>query len=388
MRDSDATADDAAPHLSDLFVAPSGAPELTVVVPCYNERQNVGPMAALLDRALVGLAWEVVFVDDDSPDGTADAARTLGRADARIRCLRRVGRRGLSSAVIEGALSSSADFVVCIDGDLQHDETRIPDMLHLLRRDDCDLVVGSRHAPGGDDGGLASASRRRLSRFGIGLARAILPVPLDDPMSGFFAIRRPLFERLAPRLTGQGFKILLDLVLASGTPLRVREVAYVFRDRAAGASKLDALVLAQFAGLLIDKALGGRLPLRFVSFACVGLVGVLVDLGVLGAAHRAGLGFTAAQTVATLVAMVANFQLNNSLTYRDQRLRGRHLWQGLLLFVLVCGLGAAANVSIAAMLYRLGYAGGLLAGAAGAVVSGVWNYAVSATLVWQSGRRR
>ncbi len=358
-------------------------PELTIVVPCYNERPNVAPMAVRLDAALAGIRWEVVFVDDDSPDGTAEAARALARVDPRVRCIRRVGRRGLSSAVIEGALSSSADFVACIDGDLQHDETRIPEMLRILRGGDCDLVVGSRHVAGGDAAGLSSAWRHRLSNAGIRLAQAMLPARLSDPMSGFFALPRPLFESLAPRLTGQGFKILLDLVLASPTPLRVREVAFVFRDRVAGASKLDALVLTQFAGLLIDKSLGGRVPPRFISFACVGLFGVLVDLAVLAAAHRLGIAFTPAQALATLVAMVANFQLNNSITYRDHRLRGARLWWGLLLFMLVCGLGAAANLGIAAALYRQRYVGGLLAGTAGAVVSGVWNYAVSATLVWQ-----
>ena len=374
-------------RLAGPLAAEADVPEITVVVPCYKERPNVAPMVGKLAAALAGVRWEVVFVDDDSPDGTADAARALARLDPRVRCIRRVGRRGLSSAVIEGGLSSSADYIACIDGDLQHDETRIPEMLALLRSGDCDLVVGSRHVDGGDAGGLSSPWRHRLSNTGIRLAQAMLPVRLSDPMSGFFAMQRPIFERLTPRLTGQGFKILLDLVLAAPEKLRVREVAFVFRNRSAGESKLDALVLTQFAGLLIDKSLGGRVPLRFISFACVGIFGVLVDLVVLTGLRHLGVGFDSAQAIATLVAMVANFQLNNSITYRDQRLRGPRLWRGLLLFVLVCGLGAAANLGIAAALYRQNYAGSLLSGAAGAVVSGVWNYAVSATLVWQYRRR-
>ena len=365
-------------------LAPPPPAELTVVVPCYNERPNVAILVDRLAATLAGVAWEVVFVDDDSPDGTAEEARALARRDARVRCLRRIGRRGLASAVIEGALSSSADFVAVMDGDLQHDETRLPDMLAALRAGECDVVVASRHVAGGDAAGLAGAWRHRLSRSGIRLAQATLPVALTDPMSGFFALPRPLFERLAPKLTGQGFKILLDLLLSASPPLRVAELPARFHARTAGESKLDALVLIQFAGLLLDKRLHGLVPLRFIAFALVGAAGVLVHLAVLTLARYGGLAFESAQVVATIGAMAANFQMNNALTYRDRRLRGAALWRGLVLFMLVCGLGAIANVGIAQTLYA-GHLGWTPAGAAGAAIGVVWNYAVSATLVW--GRR-
>ena len=365
-------------------LAPPPPAELTVVVPCYNERPNVAILVDRLAATLAGVAWEVVFVDDDSPDGTAEEARALARRDARVRCLRRIGRRGLASAVIEGALSSSADFVAVMDGDLQHDETRLPDMLAALRAGECDVVVASRHVAGGDAAGLAGAWRHRLSRSGIRLAQATLPVALTDPMSGFFALPRPLFERLAPKLTGQGFKILLDLLLSASPPLRVAELPARFHARTAGESTLDALVLIQFAGLLLDKRLHGLVPLRFIAFALVGAAGVLVHLAVLTLARYGGLAFESAQVVATIGAMAANFQMNNALTYRDRRLRGAALWRGLVLFMLVCGLGAIANVGIAQTLYA-GHLGWTPAGAAGAAIGVVWNYAVSATLVW--GRR-
>ena len=319
-----------------------------------------------------------------SPDGTAAEVQRLAASDGRVRCIRRIGRRGLSSAVIEGALASSARYVAVMDGDLQHDETRLPAMLAALRAGTADLVVGSRHAAGGDAAGLGSSWRHRVSGLGIGLARLFLPVRLADPLSGFFALPRPLFERLAPRLTGAGFKILLDLVLTGGKELRVVEIPFVFRPRREGESKLDVLVAIQFAALLLDKVSGGLLPLRFAAFACVGAIGVLVNLAVLGVLTKlAGLGFEVAQSLATLVAMLANFELNNRVTYRDQRLRGRLLWQGRVIFVLVCGIGAVANVGIAGMLYRR-HAGWSLAGAAGAAIGVVWNYAVSATLVWRA----
>ncbi len=363
---------------------PSHAPTLSVIVPCYNERPNVAPMIAKLDAALAGIAWEVIYVDDDSPDGTAAEVRRIAQTDARVRCIRRVGRRGLASAVIEGALSSSAAFVAVIDGDLQHDETRLPVMLEALRTGDYDLAVASRHVEGGDNAGLAGRWRHMLSDGGIALSQAFLPVKLTDPMSGFFMLPRPLFEELAHGLNGQGFKILLDLVLSSPAPLRVKEVPATFRERVAGESKLDLLVMIQFGGLLLDKICGGVLPLRFISFALVGGFGVLVHLAILGGLrHFTGLGFEVEQTIATIVAMVFNFKLNNSITYRDQRLRGPRLWRGMVLFIVVCGVGAIANIGIANTLYE-SHATWTAAGAIGAVIGVVWNYAMSATLVWRA----
>jgi dolichol-phosphate mannosyltransferase len=360
------------------------APELTVVIPCYNERPNVAPLVEKLETALFGIAWEAVFVDDDSPDGTVAEVRRIAQTDPRVRCIRRIGRRGLASAVIEGALASSARFVAVIDGDLQHDETKLPDMLAALRTGRYDLAVGSRYAEGGDSSGLPSHWRHALSDGGIRLAQLFLPVRLTDPMSGFFMLPRPLFEELAGSLTGQGFKILLDLALSSPAPLRVIEIPFRFHERIAGESKLDALVLTQFAGLLLDKVFAGLLPLRFISFALVGALGVVVHLAVLTAALKlTGLHFEAAQALATAVAMVFNFQLNNDITYRDMRLRGPRLWRGLLLFMLVCSLGGVANVGIAQVLYE-SHTTWSIAGAIGAVIGVVWNYAVSATLVWRA----
>lgn len=364
--------------------ASTGAPVLTVVVPCFNERPNVVPMIAKLEAALAGLAWEVVYVDDNSPDGTTQEVRRIARQDGRVRCIRRIGRRGLASAVIEGALSSSADYVAVIDGDLQHDETRLPVMLAALRDGGHDLAVASRHVDGGDNTGLGTRWRHALSDGGIKLAQTFLPVRLNDPMSGFFMMPRPLFEELARGLNGQGFKILLDLVLSSPAPLRVLEIPAHFRERVAGESKMDALVMMQFAGLLLDKVFGGLLPLRFFSFALVGVLGVIVHLFVLGLLrHFTTMGFAADQAIATVVAMVFNFQLNNAVTYRDQRLKGPRLWRGLLLFLVVCGFGAIANVGIAQVLYEQ-HTAWTVAGAIGAVIGVVWNYAVSATLVWRA----
>jgi dolichol-phosphate mannosyltransferase len=361
--------------------------DLTVVVPCRNEAENVPVMIDRLGHALSGIAWEVVFVDDDSPDGTAAVAKAIARRDPRVRCIRRINRRGLASACLEGMLASAAPFVAVIDGDLQHDEALLPRMLAALRRGEADVVVGSRRVPGGDDADGLSPVRRAVSEAGVTLARTMLPVPLADPMSGFFALPRPLMEELAPRLTATGFKILLDLLLSSPRPLRVLELPYAFRARQRGTSKLDAGVMLEYLGLLVDKALGGRVPPRFVVFCAVGMVGVLVHLSALALLN--GLqdaSFAAAQGGATLVAMTSNFLLNNRVTYRDRRLRGAGLPRGLLLFYLVCGIGAAANVGVATLLVQDGILAWGAAGVAGALITVVWNYAVSSTLVWPGGR--
>ncbi len=359
-------------------------PRLAVVIPCYNEASNVAPLVARLDAALAGIAWEAIFVDDNSPDGTAARVQRIAAHDPRVRCLRRIGRRGLASACIEGMLATAAPFVAVMDGDLQHDETILPAMLAALESGEAEIAIGSRNIAGGASAGGLGAWRQRLSDGGAALAARALPMPVADPMSGFFALPRPLLHQVAPALTGTGFKILLDILLSAGRPLRVREMPYAFRAREAGASKLDAGVMLEFLGLLIDKALGGLVPLRFVAFALVGGVGVLVHLAVLGAAHGTlGIGFGPAQWLATLVAMTANFALNNRFTYRDRALHGPALLRGLVLFYVVCGIGAAANVGIAGLLLRDGIAGWGVAGAAGAALTVVWNYAVSSTLVWR-----
>jgi dolichol-phosphate mannosyltransferase len=257
-------------------------------------------------------------------------------------------------------------------------------MLSALQAGGYDLAVASRHVEGGDSAGLSSRWRHMLSDGGIWLAQAFLPVRLTDPMSGFFMLPRTLFEELARSLNGQGFKILLDLVLSSHAPLRVLEVPARFRERAAGESKMDALVMIQFGGLLLDKVFGGLLPLRFFSFALVGALGIVIHLSVLAVLRETSpLGFESEQAIATLVAMAFNFELNNVITYRDQRLRGPRLWRGLLLFMVVCGFGAVANVGIAQVLYER-HTTWTVAGGIGAMIGVVWNYAVSATLVWRA----
>jgi dolichol-phosphate mannosyltransferase len=359
-------------------------PEFSIVVPTYKERANVAELVARLRRVLAGIHWEVIFVDDDSPDGTADAVRELARVDRRVRCLQRVGRRGLSSACVEGMLASSAPYVAVMDADLQHDESLLPDMLRALRAGDVDVVVGSRYVEGGGVGNW-DASRLRKSRFATRLARFAVKVPLSDPMSGFFALRSGVLHDTVRNLSAIGFKILLDILASSPDRLRVRELPYQFRERIAGESKLDSKVAWDYLMLILDKTLGRFIPVRFVVFMMVGGLGVFVHLAVLTAMFKwAGSSFLSGQSVATLVAMTFNFIVNNLFTYRDRRLSGWGWLWGWVTFVLACSIGALANVGIATYLFQEEKAFWVLSAIAGIVVGAVWNYAVTSIYTWKS----
>ncbi|MGH7109834.1 MAG: glycosyltransferase [Stellaceae bacterium] len=360
---------------------PAPGAELAIIVPTYNERGNIEVLFGRLDAALAGIAWEVITVDDDSPDGTAATVRRLARDDVRLRCIQRIGRRGLSSAVVEGMLASSAPYLAVIDGDLQHDERLLPHMLAAMKAEHIDIVVGSRYGGGGGTGAW-DPRRRAVSTLATRLARLVLAAELSDPMSGFFMLSRPAFERTVRHLSGQrGFKILLDLFASTPVPFRFKELPYVFAERRHGESKLDGFVVWEYLMLLAEKLTRGYLPGRFLSFAMIGGAGVAVHLATLAAALFV-LAFPTAQAIAAVVAMTGNFTLNNLLTYRDRRRSGCRFLSGLASFYAVCSLGAAANVALASVAFAHHYPW-WLAGLVGVAVGVVWNYAVSSLLTWR-----
>ena len=357
-------------------------PELAVVIPTLNEKDNVVPLVELLDAVLDGVSWEVIFVDDDSPDATAKRIREISRRDRRVRCLQRIGRRGLTTACIEGALATSAPYVAVMDADMQHDEKLLPQMLATLKSEPVDLVVGSRYVVGGGIGGWNSA-RASMSAFATRLSGLICKADIADPMSGFFMLRREVLEGALRRLSGQGFKILLDILASSPRPLQFRELPYEFRERQRGESKLDTLVAWEYMMLIADKLVGHIVPVRFALFAFVGGIGLLIHMSTLWFALTVvGVTFDPAQASAAVAAMTSNFFLNNMFTYRDRRLRGLALLRGLVSFYAICALGAVANVGIAGYVFSRNEVW-WLAGLAGVAVGSVWNYAVSSVFTWK-----
>lgn len=364
-------------------------PQLAVVVPTYNERANIVSLYDKVAAALDNTPFEFIVVDDDSPDGTADAVRQMSRQHPNVRVVHRIGRRGLSSACVEGIQASAAPYFAIIDADHQHDERILPSMLARALAGD-DIVVGTRYAGEGSASGGLSSTREKGSRLATRLSNLVTGQQLSDPMSGFFLMRREVFDEIAPNLSEEGFKILLDIIVnatrarrAEDGQLRIGEVPYEFRARNAGESKMSPLIVVQFLGLLLSNLTAGVLPTSFLLFALVGLSGVIVHIATLAFTHEVlRLSFDVCQITATMVAMTTNFILNNEFTYADKKLRGWRFWFGLLTFYAICSFGTIANVSVANWIYSLSpelYVAGL----AGAVMSVVFNYAVSRVFTWR-----
>lgn len=358
--------------------------DLAIILPTLNERGNLAPLVERIDRAIgSAAAWEVIIVDDDSKDGTADEARALALTDPRVRVIQRIGRRGLASAAIEGFCATAAPFVAVMDADHQHDPALLPGMLAALKAGEADICVASRFAEGASTAEWAAPEREKLSTYANAIARRITGVDLTDPMSGYFMLPSNAARALVPRLTGIGFKILLDLLATSDTTMRVKEFPLNFAARREGESKLDRAILFDFLAGLYDKTLGKVIPTRFALFGTVGALGVVVHFIVLTSLlFLFGHHFTFAQSGAVLVAMSFNFWLNNWLTYRDKRLTGAlALLRGWIGFIATCAIGGFANVAIATFLEAQGVFW-VLAALAGIVVGSVWNYALSSRFVW------
>lgn len=356
--------------------------ELAVIVPTFNEGENITELYARLERTLADVRWEMIVVDDDSPDDTSVRARELGRPGHEVRVIRRIGRRGLSTAVIEGMLSTGAEKLAVIDADLQHDETVLPQMLEILRKSDTEIVIGSRYVEGGGIGEW-NRTRASMSSFATRLARLVLHADVSDPMSGFFMIRRDSFERVVRDLSGEGYKILLDIFASAQPPLRYKEVPYTFRPRLHGESKLDGAVLWEYLILIADKWVGNYIPARLLLFAIVGGTGVVIHFSILSLLFLSlGEGFATSQLFATVGAMTTNYIFNNLVTYRDQRKRGFGFVKGLVGFYLICSVGLIGNVGIANAIFGMKYQWWAAAGA-GILIGTIWNYAASSMFVWK-----
>lgn len=363
------------------------APELAVVIPTLNERDNVGPLIERLESALTGLRWEAVFVDDDSGDGTAALLREIGRSKPYVRVLQRIGRRGLTSACIEGMMASGAPYLAVIDADLQHDESILPEMLRKIRDEKLDLVVASRNLEVGGMGEFPEA-RVRLSEAGKRLSRFVARADLSDPMSGYFLVERHFLEEVVGRMSAISFKVLVDLVSSTKRPVRFAEVPYQFRARLHGESKLDPNTLVEFLVLILHKAIGGIVPVRFVLFSIVGSVGVLLHLIVLSIAIELREStFSEGQVIATAIATMSNFLLNNEFTFRDRKLRGPALITGGAIYFAVCAAGGLSSLALALWLNGHGTPW-WVAGAAGTIISAVWNFGVSSVFTWPEKRSR
>lgn len=356
---------------------------ISIIVPVFNEVDNIAPLLEQIASALDGHEWEVIFVDDASTDGTTDAAYRLSVGNERVRLILRLWDRGLARSTIQGMLSAKGEMLCVMDGDGQHDPKFIPQLMALLHEGPYDTVSAARRLGGNAiESGALSKTREKLSQIGNSISSLIVGRRLDDPLTGFFLIRRDAFLDVAPRLTDPGFKLLLD-ILHSKKDMRHAELPFDFGSRMSGESKLDSFIVWQFATYLLSKLTRELLPPSLISFLIVGASGLLVHFSVLYVALAWAASFSVAQLAATFVAASSNFLLNNLLTFRDRRLRGWKQFRGYCEFMAASSIGIIANVSAATITYdRLGQMI-VLSTLAGIAIDTIWKFAVAKRLIWR-----
>jgi dolichol-phosphate mannosyltransferase len=361
-------------------------PELTIIIPTFNECDNVEELILKLSIVLRDINYEVIFVDDDSPDKTYLKLREISINNPNIRFIHRIGRRGLSSACVEGMLSTSAPFFLIMDADMQHDESIIVKMYNFVKNHNYDVAIGSRYI---DTGKILNWNKDRIimSELATKLSSFIFKQKIKDPLSGFFMLKREVFDNSFRKLSNIGFKILLDILTVQNTELKIIEVPYTFKARKFGESKLDNVIIWQFVILLIDKKFGKWMSLNFIQFSIVGFFGLFIHLGTLYLLHSTStISFINAQIISTFIAITFNYVANNSLTYSNLKLRGLNFLKGWVLFNCICGFGALANFALSDYLYELhsfAQVNWLMPAVAGILIASVWNYSTSTFFIWE-----
>jgi dolichol-phosphate mannosyltransferase len=367
------------------------APDLSLIICTLNEGEAIANVVTEICDTLKGLSFEIIVLDDDSADATQSEVLRLQSAYPMVRLHVRKGERGLSSAAIKGWDIARGRYLGVMDGDGQHDPKAILALAQMIMRGDKDLVCVSRYLGKSQTGlGFFRDLGSKAATFATGL---VLKAPLTDPLSGCFMMTREWYVSARPKLTGVGFKILVDLVASTKIKPRFGEVKASLRQRQGGVSKLDLRVVLDLGALLVEKATGGLLPARFVLFAGVGVSGVMVNVLVLYLFQLTGYdtqnNFQLPYFVGILVSMTSNFFINNSITFRDKRLKGTALITGLLGFYLACAPGGVLNYFIAVwmkpelMIWLNPAAAFLLAGVIPAFLIGILNYWLSKILSWR-----
>ena len=361
---------------------------LSLILPTFNEAENLPVLLPKLEEVLKNIPHEIIIVDDDSPDGTSRIAKELAEHISDLHVIRRIGRRGLSSAVVEGFLAAKGDVLAVMDADGQHDLTLIPKLYDAVHGGG-NVAIGSRYVEGGSVGKW-DERRYMLSRIATGMAVRLCKVEVRDPMSGFFALDRRTFEATLPRLNPKGFKILLDFLVHVPKGTTAKEIPFTFGTRLHGESKLSRRVQIEFLEYLYDVTFGKYIPLTFVKYCIVGTLGIVVHVSMyelLSSIFRdaSGLslyGFSLSVIGAIETAIIFNFLLNNVWTFAHIKLKGFKMLQGFITFNLACAVGALANYATSAFLFSQGITD-LLAVILGAFVGVFWNYTINRLMTWR-----
>ena len=360
-------------------------PNLSIVIPTYNERENISKILEKLRKSLKAIKYEIVFVDDNSPDGTSEEIQVFMKKSQNVHLIRRIGRRGLSGAIIEGIFASKASLVGIMDCDLQHDESKLLEMLALFNKNtSLDVVIGSRFAEDGEISNRAFSKIREIGSKTITVViKKLLNINSTDPLSGFFMVKRDSFLSRSNKLQTQGFKVLADFLAVSGHNIEVEEIGYKFKNRVLGESKMSLLTALELISLVLSQIFGGKVSIRFILFCMVGVSGIFVQLLTTGLLFLLANGFSTSQTVGIFAAMTSNYFLNNYITFQERRLKSIDLLRGLLSFYLICSLGAFANIAVSTYFFSLS-SNWLVSSFIGAIFGAVWNFTLSSIFTWKS----
>ncbi len=360
-------------------------PVVSIVIPTYNEKDNISQILEVLRKSLKGIEHEIVFVDDNSPDGTSFEIKKFIKNSSKIHLIQRVGRRGLSGAIIEGIFAAKSELVGVMDCDLQHDETKLKDMLDLFSNDaSLDIVIGSRFTENGEISSNAFSMVRKLgSKITTFAIKKLLRIKSSDPLSGFFMVKKETFLKKSDKLQTQGFKVLADFLATCGTSIETREIGYSFKNRVSGESKMSFITALELIGLVLSQILNGRVSLRFILFCMVGLSGILVQLIVTGFTMLLINQFPTSQTFGIIAAMTSNYFLNNIITFQERKLKSLDLIRGLFSFYLICSLGAFANIAIATFVFDIS-SNWIISSFIGACFGAVWNFTLTSVFTWKS----
>ena len=358
---------------------------ISIIIPTFNEVNNILPLINKLIKIIKHFEYEIIVVDDDSPDGTSEEVNQYMQKNQNIKLITRIGRSGLASAIKEGLLFAKGKYLIVLDGDGQHDPICVLDMVNEIIKSNADLVIGSRFL---DSSKLKGLSEKRSigSKIANQASRISLPKNyslITDYLSGCFCINKVNTEKLIRKIEINGFKFLYELLSLSKGRLNIIEVPLVFKLRKYGNSKLDLAIVWDFLISILHNFSFRIVPRRAISFGLVGLSGVFIQLSLTLILTRIFLlEFSKVLPFSVVCAATSNFLINNQLTFRNNRLRNFSLFKGLLKFLLVASLPVIANVGITTAFYKYISADTFIAQLAGIAIVYAWNYMASSLFVW------
>lgn len=352
---------------------------ISIVIPTFNEKDNIIQLFNEIKNSLgnTNISWEAIFVDDSNNDETTNVIRTLQNYESNVILIKRIENRGLSSALIQGALSSSSEYVLFMDADLQHPPKKILNLYNEIKNNNYDVVSASRFL---EDNKLLKQKRYKASSFVNYLLRRLFKINYSDILTGFFIINRNFFFNNYKKLSNIGFKLLLDIILSNKNKIKYNEISFEFQKRYTGESKLNSKVFIDFIILIIDKITGRIIPGRYFIYSLIGSFGILFQL-ISFSFLLNYINFNYSLITSIILTIYFNFSLNNQFTYSDLKKKGKNFYYGLLKYYFFCSFGALFNF-ISAKLFYENIPNIYLAVLIGAFIGSIWNYSMNTSYNW------